>query len=323
MRSGPAGGMLGGKLVGGLAAKAAGYLVGRPLPAPPASPDGGDDRGSRPVRARSDAPPSARPVTERSPGSELDRGPAPDQRQAFVEERRDRPTSSQPVRDRRPSADRGRTPRPTPPSPVYVDRSEVERVAGAAGANRFERRFREAARAFDQERYGEALPKLRSLASEAPTAASVRELYGLALYRVGRYQEAAVELETFAHMTHSAEQHPVLADCYRALRRWDDVERCWEELREASPSSQLVNEGRIVMAGAWADRGELNKAVAVLAKGFKVPNRLQPHHLRRMYVLADLQERTGALAEARTLFRQIAGADPDFFDVTDRVRALG
>ena len=173
------------------------------------------------------------------------------------------------------------------------------------------------------ERFDEALPKLRSLASEAPSAASVRELYGLALYRIGRWADAARELEAFTTITHSTEQHPVIADCYRALRRWDDVERLWTELREASPSAELVSEGRIVMAGALADQGQLRQAVTLLSKGFNVPKRVQPHHLRRMYTLADLHERTGALAEARSLFRQVATIDPDFFDVVDRVRALG
>jgi tetratricopeptide (TPR) repeat protein len=173
------------------------------------------------------------------------------------------------------------------------------------------------------ERFDDALPKLRSLAQEAPGAPSVRELYGLALYRVGRWADAARELEAFAQLTHSTEQHPVIADCYRALRRWDDVERLWVDLRDASPSAELVSEGRIVMAGALADQGQLPKAVALLAKGFKVPKRIQAHHLRRMYTLADLHERSGALAEARNLFRQVANVDPDFFDVVERVRHLG
>jgi tetratricopeptide (TPR) repeat protein len=209
------------------------------------------------------------------------------------------------------------------PAPIHLDRGEIERAAGGPGAPRFERRLREAARAFDMERFDDALPKLRSLAQEAPGAPSVRELYGLALYRVGRWADAARELEAFAQLTHSTEQHPVIADCYRALRRWDDVERLWVDLRDASPSAELVSEGRIVMAGALADQGQLPKAVALLAKGFKVPKRIQAHHLRRMYTLADLHERSGALAEARNLFRQVANVDPDFFDVVERVRHLG
>lgn len=183
--------------------------------------------------------------------------------------------------------------------------------------------MREAARAFDRERFDDAVIVLRPLVRDAPRAASVRELYGLSLYRLGRYGDAAQELELFGRLTGSAEQLPVLADCYRALKRWGDVEASWEELREASPSAPLVNEGRLVMAGALADQGRLPDAIALLAKGFRVPKSPQVHHLRRMYALADLYERSGELGEARRLFRDVARVLPDFADVTARVRALG
>jgi tetratricopeptide (TPR) repeat protein len=208
-------------------------------------------------------------------------------------------------------------------TPVHVDRDELVKAVGPQAATRAERKLREAARAFDRERFEEALPKLRSLAREAPSAASIRELHGLALYRCGRWRDAIKELEAFTQLTGSTEQHPVLADCYRALRRWDEVERVWLELRDASPSSALVNEGRLVAAGAEADQGRLSSAIALLAKGFKPPRQPAEHHLRRMYALADLYERSGDLARARTMFRDIAAADPDFVDVIDRVRALG
>ena len=63
-------------------------------------------------------------------------------------------------------------------------------------------------------------------------------------------------------MTRSTEQHPVLADCYRALKRTEAVPGLWEELREASPSAELVTEGRIVMAGALADKGGVAGAIS-------------------------------------------------------------
>jgi len=215
---------------------------------------------------------------------------------------------------------------PPPPEqsvPVYIDREELVKAVGADLAVRVERRLREAARAFERERFDEALPKLRSLSREAPGAASVRELYGLLLYRLGRWSDAIKELEAFGLLTDSAEQYPVLADCYRALKRWDDVERIWDELREISPSAALVGEGRLVMAGSLADRGQLSAAIALLAKGFRKPSRPAEHHLRRMYALADLYERSGDLTRARSLFRDVATVDPDFVDVLERVRALG
>ncbi|MGE0727919.1 MAG: tetratricopeptide repeat protein [Acidimicrobiia bacterium] len=222
-----------------------------------------------------------------------------------------------------PRSKRVPAPLPEASTPVHVDKEELVKAVGPQQAPRFERKLREAARAFDRERFDEALPTLRMLAREAPTAPSIRELFGLTLYRMGRWSDAIRELEAFTQMTQSTEQHPVLADCYRAQRRWDDVERVWIELREASPSSALVNEGRLVAAGALADQGQLPAAVALLAKGFRKPRHLEDHHLRRMYALADLYEKAGDLPRARTLFREVAAADPDFVDAIDRVRALG
>lgn len=298
-----------GKLVGGLAAKAASRLVDRDLPAakvsrkdttaPVVTGSAGSVTGPRPVK---DWVPSAGGATEVTVGS---------------------PVAEEVRTERRSPARRVAAPVAEDTLPVHIDRDELVRAVGSDVATRVERRLREAARAFDRERFDEALPKLRALSRVAPTAASVRELYGLVLYRLGRWSEAVKELEAFGLLTDSGEQHPVLADCYRALKRWDDVERVWNELREISPSAALVNEGRLVMAGSLADRGNLSGAIALLAKGFRKPARLADHHLRRMYALADLYERSGDLSRARALFREVASADPDFVDVVDRVRSLG
>ena len=74
---------------------------------------------------------------------------------------------------------------------------------------------------------------------------------------MGQWNAAIKELEAFRSLTGSTEQHPVLADCYRAQKRWARVDELWEELRAASPSADLVAEGRIVVAGSLADRGRL------------------------------------------------------------------
>jgi tetratricopeptide (TPR) repeat protein len=208
-------------------------------------------------------------------------------------------------------------------TPLAIDRAELDRAAGRVRAPRLERQLRDAARAFEDGRADEVLPRLRAVVGEVPAYPAARELYGLALYSVGRWADALRELDAFATLTGSAEQHPVMADCNRALRRWDEVERLWEELRSASPSAELVTEGRIVAAGALADQDRLPDAIGLLAKGFDPPRRPRWFHLRRMYALADLYERAGELARSRELFRRVAAADPDFADVVDRVRSLG
>jgi tetratricopeptide (TPR) repeat protein len=200
--------------------------------------------------------------------------------------------------------------------------AELGPVVGPSTAPRLAARLADAARAFDAERYGEARKILKPLADRAPSSAAVRELHGLTLYRLGRWADAVVELEAFRTLGGSADQHPVLADCYRALGRYEEVEALWRELREVSPSAELVAEGRIVHAGALADRGLVREAIADIEPAVRKLRKPQVHHLRLLYVLADLYERAGDLPRARTLFERVVAADPDFADAAARRRAL-
>ena len=84
----------------------------------------------------------------------------------------------------------------------------------------------------------------------------------------------------------------------------------------------MVIEGRIVMAGAKADQGDLTGAIRILEQGWRPPKRPQGHHLRRAYALADLYDRAGRTPRARELFRWIAGHAPDLADVRQRAKAL-
>ena len=163
---------------------------------------------------------------------------------------------------------------------------------------------------------------LRPIVEEAPSSPSARVLLGLTHYRMGQWKAAAQQLEAFRALSDSTEQHPVLADCYRALRRWDRVDALWLELRAASPDAAIVAEGRIVMAGSWADRGRLDDAIALLQRARRPSKRPQDHHLRTAYALADLYERAGDLVRARDLFAWIRHHAPDFADVSGRLRAL-
>lgn len=172
--------------------------------------------------------------------------------------------------------------------------------------------------AFESDRYRDAIGLLRPLVERAPEVAELRELLGLSYYRTGKWKEAAKELERFRSITGTAEQHPPLADCYRALGRWADVDELWTELRQASPSASLVTEGRIVVAGALADRGDLQSAIQLLERKWKRPKRAYEHHLSRAYALADLYERAGDGPRAAELFGWVARQAPDFSDAAER-----
>lgn len=211
--------------------------------------------------------------------------------------------------------------RPGEPEETQPDPA-LAKAVGPGRADRMEAKLRDAGRAFRRERYAEARKILRPLASSVPSAASVRELLGVTYYRLGQWKAAIGELEAFRDLTGSTEQHPVLADCYRALGRHREVAELWEELREVSPSAALVAEGRIVYAGSLADRGQLREAIAVLEAARKPTKRPQDHHLRVSYALADLYERAGDVPRARQAFARVAAADPELGDVTARLRAL-
>ncbi len=219
---------------------------------------------------------------------------------------------------------------PVPPaSPRFLPRHRIpgtvlDELAGAAGTSgsvKLGERLGEASHAFDHERYRDVLRILRPLVERAPKSAAVRELHGLTLYRLGQWSPAIRELKAYRELTGSADQNPVLMDCYRALRRYGDVEALWDELRQASPGADAVAEGRIVMAGALADQGDLRSAIGVLdkARAIRTP---RGRHLRQWYALADLLERAGDIPGARELFKRLAGVDPEAFDIRQRLLAL-
>jgi len=205
-------------------------------------------------------------------------------------------------------------------APADVE-TEILRLGGRRGAWLLER-LMAAADAFAHDRDRQAVNLLRPVRDAIPDSSTVHELLGLAQYRLGNYRAAAKELEEFVRLTDSVEQHPVLMDSLRAQRRWSRVEGLWEELAAASPSAELVTEGRIVAAGARADRGDLDGALALLGRKAGNVKRARPHHLRLWYALGDLEERAGNLARARSLFARVHAHDADFADVSTRLRAL-
>lgn len=153
--------------------------------------------------------------------------------------------------------------------------------------------------------------------------AAAHELVGFANYRLGSWRQAAVALERAQSLRPDPGTMPVLMDCFRALGRHRDVEQVWTELKDASPSHEVMAEGRIVMAGSLADRGELREAIAVMKPVTSKPKRIRDHHLRQWYVLADLLDRAGDTIGARRWFETIAAADGEFVDVRARLRSLG
>lgn len=184
-------------------------------------------------------------------------------------------------------------------------------------------RLAQAQDALDHERYDEARHVSTRLLRELSTVAAVHQVLGLAAYRSGRWKQAAGELELALQLSPDVTLLPVLADAYRALKRWRDVEQVWADVRAASPSQEILAEARIVAAGAQADQGDLQGALQTMSRTTQVPKRVREHHLRQWYVLADLHDRAGDTLQAARWFERIAATDRDFVDVAERLRALG
>ena len=203
------------------------------------------------------------------------------------------------------------------------DANKIKEQLGATADRAIERLAR-SLHAFEAHRYSEARKLIMPLLSQVIGIAVVHEVAGLSMYRLGRWQDAADQLE-IARGLKPAEvvNHPVLADCYRALRRYEKVTELWESMKLMSPQAGLLAEGRIVAAGALADQGELQSAVRMMTHGTSDPHKVQEHHLREWYVLADLYDRAGDIASARRLFVKIQSSEPKFADVADRLNTLG
>jgi tetratricopeptide (TPR) repeat protein len=219
----------------------------------------------------------------------------------------------------------GRAPRmereETEVAPVVEQRAPLG--VTAQRARTLHERVEAAQGALDRERFADARRMVTPVVREAPDMSSAQAILGLAQYRLGNWRQAAVALEAFRAHGGGVEHHPVLADCYRAMRKYGPIEEIWNELKEASPSAALVAEGRIVVAGSLADQGDLEGAIDLLKASERVPAKVRDHHLRLWYVLADLYDRSGDATKARNLFGRVLANDPEFADVQDRLRQLG
>jgi tetratricopeptide (TPR) repeat protein len=213
----------------------------------------------------------------------------------------------------------GRRPKALPPEVA----DEVAKAAGASWADRVKTRLADATRAYEAERYRDAKRILEGILERTPSAVAVRELLGLTHYRLGQWRHAIRELGAVELLTGSVDHHPVIADCHRALRHYDEVERLWDELRRTGAGVDVVIEGRIVTAGTLADRGRVADAVKLLEAGPIDVRKPQEHHLRLWYALAAMYERAGDVPRARSVFGRLVAVAPDFADAAERLRVLG
>jgi len=205
--------------------------------------------------------------------------------------------------------------------PAWVE--EVKRESTAATSARYMERLAAATEALERDRYRDALRMVSSVLKNLPSVGAAHEVAGIAHYRLGEWRKAISELEQARTLHPAPAQLPVLADCYRALRRYRDVEAIWREIRESSPAPDVMAEGRIVAAGALADQGDLGGALKLLLRVADAPKRVREYHLKQWYVIGDLYDRSGDIVKARNFFKRVASVDSRYADVSDRLATLG
>ncbi|HEX2355489.1 MAG TPA: Replicase polyprotein 1ab [Micromonosporaceae bacterium] len=154
----------------------------------------------------------------------------------------------------------------------------------------------------------------------ASRIATVREAVGLAAYHAGEWQTAIAELRTYHRMSGRYTHLAVLADCERALGRPERAIDLYRSADRESLDRAEAIELLIVAAGARADLGQNDAAVAMLQVRELVADSEEPWVPRLRYAFADALLRAGRRDEAREWFARAADVDEDA--VTDAAERL-
>ena len=180
----------------------------------------------------------------------------------------------------------------------------------------------DALNAYGRERYNEAIRLLEVVIKHAPESVSTLELLGLSYYRVGNWLKAISLLERFHNLSDSCDQDPVICDSYRALKRWFEVDATWKRLKIASPSREVMAEGRIVYASSLAERQRLKEGISLLESAIKNDKHSDLVVVRQLYALGRLYEDSGNVSKAKLIYKDIVAFDKSLYDAAERVLAL-
>jgi predicted Zn-dependent protease len=185
-----------------------------------------------------------------------------------------------------------------------------ERVAGALEA------LGEAVEAFTAGKYHRALEQAKRAKNLASRDSTVREVLGLAAYRVGDWQTALAELRTYRRLAGETTHLPIEMDVLRALNRTGDVEAAWQELNRRGGSKATLAEGKVVYASFLIDEGKVAEARKLVRPG-RLTAEPHPGELRVWFVAARAAALEDDPNDARRLADAIVAADPGFPGIDD------
>jgi tetratricopeptide (TPR) repeat protein len=168
-----------------------------------------------------------------------------------------------------------------------------------------------------------ALVHARAARARSGRIAAVREAVGIAAYRCGDWAQALAELRAARRMGSKSALLPLIADCERGVGRPERAIELARSPEAAQLTGEDADEMRIVVAGARADLGQLDQALATLSSPPIDPSRKGQTAARLCYAYAETLLALGRHDEAVQWFLRAAAADVDgVTDAEDRVAEL-
>ena len=169
----------------------------------------------------------------------------------------------------------------------------------------------EASAALADGRFHPAQRFARNAKELSPRDATVREILGLASYRLGDWGTALAELRTYRRLSGESTHLSVEMDVLRAMGRKADVEEAWNELERRGDVPAVLKEGRVVYGSFLIDEGRTAEARRVVTPRL-LTNNPYPEDLRLWYVAARAAALEGDYDEAVRFRNAILVMDPSF-----------
>ena len=168
-----------------------------------------------------------------------------------------------------------------------------------------------------------ALAHAQAARTRSGRIAAVREAVGIAAYHCGDWAQALAELRAARRMGSKSALLPLLADCERGVGRPERAIELARTPEAAELTGDDADELRIVVAGARADMGQLEQALAVLSSPQPDPARTGQTPARLCYAYAEALLALDRSDEALQWFLKAAEADSDgVTDAEDRIGEL-
>ncbi|WP_326546699.1 tetratricopeptide repeat protein [Mycolicibacterium sp. ND9-15] len=168
-----------------------------------------------------------------------------------------------------------------------------------------------------------ALEHARAARARAARIAAVREAVGIAAYHCGDWAQALAELRAARRMGSRSPLLALIADCERGVGRPERAIELARSPEAAQLTGDDADELRIVVAGARADLGQHEQALALLSTPQLDPTRTGQTAARLFYAYAETLLALGRNGDALQWFINAAAADVDgVTDAEERITEL-